>query len=286
MSALEALLAPATAFPLEHLSPSSVDGYWKCPEQWRRDKLIVEEPRPVSAEALFGSAFHRAAEHNLSQKIVSHEDMTVDVMRDVTGDSFNEVVEQEKGTREIQWHDRKPAVVQAEVITSMVGTGSLPGWHQVLAPTIQPVSVERWVKVDTPAGVPLVGRIDVETDSGKIVDLKTSKRAKTQLDLDKSTAATGYLYARRAEGDPATGFSWATAIRTVKPQQQELFTERTDSELAQFERLLRVTVEQIMHNLSVYGPTEPWPAASTLAWYCAPLQCSYWSSCCWRGGAK
>lgn len=268
-------------FPVAHLSPSSIDSFWKCPEQFRREK-IDKEARPSSAELIFGSAFHRAAETNFLQKIDSHEDIPVQEMRDLAGDSFNTVLEEEKGTREIVWHDNRPNDIQAGVVTAMVGTESLPGYHQVLAPAVQPVAVERWIRVDTPAGIPLVGRIDVETVDLNMIDLKTSKRAKTQADLDKSTQATSYMWARQQEGNPSAVFSWHTAIRTVKPQQQELMTRRSERELGQFERLVQVTVDAIVHNLEMYGAEGPWPASSPLAWWCAPTQCSFYPSCPWR----
>lgn len=276
---------PQTAplLPVAHLSPSSIDSFWKCAEQWRREK-VDRDPRPATAETIFGGAFHRAVETNMRQKIDSHEDIPVPVMRDVAGDSFNEILEAEKGEREILWRDAKPNVVQAEVITAMVGNESHLGFHQVLAPAVQPLEVERWVTVDTPVGVPLNMRLDIEDEQGRIFDVKTSKKAKTQGDLDKSTQPTAYLWGRAAEGNPARDFTVHLAIRTKTPQQMELVTYRSAEQLAQFERLLQVTVTTITHYLETYGPEGPWPAASPLAWWCAASQCSYFPTCPWRGG--
>lgn len=284
MSALEELLGPLYAnddFPVPHLSPSSIDGFWKCPEQWRREKLD-KELRPATPEQIFGSAFHRGLEHNYGQKIDSHEDLPVPEMRDLAGDSFNEIVEREKHEKGIEWRDAKPNVIQSEVIVATVGDDSTPGFHQVISPTVQPVTVERWVKVDTPIGIPLNMRIDVETDR-EIIDNKTSGKRKSQADLDTSTQAAAYLWARRAEGNPADSFKWHTAIRTKKPQQQELVTARTDFQLAQFERLMDTTARTIGHYMSEYGAEGPWPGASPLAWWCSLTQCSFFGNggCPW-----
>lgn len=271
--------------PVERLSPSSIEGFWKCPEQWRRER-VMREPSFATAEKVFGSAFHKAAEHNFRAKIDTHEDLPVQEMRDVAGDSFTSVVAETLEEQEIRWYDDKPHVIQAGVITAVVGTDRAPGYHQVLAPTIQPVAVERWTEVETPVGVPLVGKIDVETDTGQLVDLKTGKKAKVQIDLDKSIQATSYLWAREQEGQPAAGFAWHTAIRTVKPQQQELLTSRTARELRMFERLLEVTANTILDYQARYGDDGPWPGTSPLSWFCTPKQCSFWGQCEWRGGSK
>lgn len=267
-------------------SPSFIEQVYKCPEQVRRERLL-KEPSFATADKLFGTAFHRTAEFSYRQKIESHEDLPVETMREYAGESFNEVVEETKGVEEIRWYSDKPNDVQQGVITAMVGNSSLPGYHQVLAPTVQPVACERWVEIDdTPIGVPLVGKIDLEADDGRVIDLKTSKRSKTQLDLDKSIQATAYLWMRQTEEDAASGFAWHTSVRTIKPQQQELQTGRTDRELAQFERLLIVTANTVGHYMETYGADEPWPGASPMSFMCAPKQCSFWSTCIWRGGAK
>ncbi|MCR4340081.1 MAG: PD-(D/E)XK nuclease family protein [Gemmatimonadaceae bacterium] len=287
MSDLDALMvelggAPSFELPVERLSPSSIDGFWKCAEQWRREK-VEKDRRPVTVDQLFGSAFDRAASTNFRQKIESHEDISVVEMRDVAGDSFNTVVEEEKEERGIDWYETKPATLQAEVITQMVGNDSLPGFHQVLAPTIQPVTIQRWFEVPTVVGVPFVGKIDVETDRAQVRDMKTTKKAHTQADIDKNTQATGYLWAREREGDPAADFGTLIAIRTIKPQQQELVTTRTAEEIAQFDSLLLVTAQTISHFMNTYGPDGPWPGASPLGWWCSKRQCSFYGNGCpWR----
>lgn len=287
---LEDVFAPRPSslpdgFPVAHLSPSSIDSFWKCQEQWRREK-IDRSIRPTTAEQLFGSAFHRACELNFRQKIDTGEDLAAEQMRDVAGESFTEVFEEELGTNEIEWGTSKPNVVQQEVITTVVGSAGNPGYHQVLAPTVKPVAVERWVTVDTDSGVPVRMRLDVETTLGEVIDLKTTKRAKGQDEIDKSTQATSYLWGRAREGSPAEAFKLHVAIRTKQPSQQELATSRTDRQLGMFDRLVDYTVASILGNLDRYGEQGPWPAAPVLAWYCAPSQCSFWSACAWRGGGR
>lgn len=285
-SLADADAAAERPLPVERLSPSSIEGFWKCPEQWRRER-IAKEPRFSTADLIFGSAFHRAAEHNFRQKIDSHEDVPVDEMRDAAGEAFNTVRQEATDAgEEIRWYDNKPNDVQQGVVNAMVGVGSAPGYLQVLAPTVQPVAVERWVEVDTAIGVPLVAKIDVETDTLAIRDLKTGKKARTQADLDSNIQATANLWLREQEGDPASEFGWHVSIKTKTPGHQELATTRTQGELRQFEQLLVVTANQIHDYMGRYGPDAAWPGTSPMAWWCSRLQCSFWESCVWRGGSK
>lgn len=266
---------------LERLSPSSIEAFLKCPEQYRRDKWDPE-PRPAHPDLIFGAAFHRAAEANFTQKIESHQDLPVGEVRDLAGDMFTAVVDEERDQRGIDWGDIKPAKVQAGVIESMVGTGSHPGYHQTLAPQVQPLAVERWFEVPTPLGLPLVGRVDVDTTAG-LIDLKTARKAKTQLDLDKNVQATAYLWAKHQQAEEPLPFRWHTVIRTVKPQQQQLETSRAQPELDQFGRLLDVVADTMVGYAEQYGLEGPWPPTSPLAWWCSPGQCSYYGNGCpWR----
>lgn len=292
MTALDVLLGelPDDALeglPFDHLSASSIDKLWKCPEQFRRER-VLREPTATSGKMLFGSAFGKAAEHNYLAKLDSHEDLSADVMRDVAGESFNEVVEAEKGEREILWHDLAPNKVQQGVICAMVGTDSNPaGYLQVLAPLVQPVAVERTFNVVTGSGVKVTGRIDVESDRGQVIDIKTTSKAKTQTDLDKDNQATVYMWAREMEGDPATGFAWHVVKQNLtKPGLQEVVGTRSAAKIARFESFVDMTVATIRRYLEDYGEDSPWPPASPLAWWCAPTSCGWWSTCSWRGLAS
>lgn len=292
VNALEQLLGDLPAsdglagLPFDHLSASSIDKLWKCPEQFRRER-VLKEPTSTSGRMLFGSAFGKAAEHNYLAKMESREDLPVATMRDVAGDSFNAVVEEEKGKREIVWHDAAPNKVQQGVICAMVGTDSNPaGYLQVFAPTVQPVAVERTFNVVTRSGVKVTGRIDVESERGQVIDLKTTTKAKTQTDLDKDNQATTYLWAREQEGNPATEFAWHVVKQNLTtPGLQEVVGSRTPEQIRLFDSFVDMTVATIRRYMEDYGPDSPWPPAPPMAWWCSPTSCGLWSTCKWRGGA-
>jgi CRISPR/Cas system-associated exonuclease Cas4 (RecB family) len=278
-------IAPLVPPGIERLSVSSIDGFWKCAERWRREKLGRERQSTYS-DQLFGGAFHKAAEVNFRQKIESHEDLPLPFMRDIAGEAFNLKLEEELGENEIIWKD-KPNDVQQAVIKAVVGTDSFPGYQQVLAPIVQPAEVERWVEVPTRIGVPLVAKIDVETIQDVTIDLKSGKKAKTQADLDKSAQATTYLWLRRQEFKPATEFRWHTAIqyKTKPAMHQELATTRTDAQFRAFELLLQQTAQAMSFYYQQFGPDGPWPGAPEAGWWCSPGQCGFFPTCHWKGGA-
>lgn len=267
----------AGEWELDHFSPSSIDGFWKCPEQWRRERIGFDRMATTSKQ-IFGSVFHRAAEHNFAQKIDSHEDLPVEQVQERAGDAFNEVLDEEIGKREIVWGTDKPNEIQQECIRASAS------YHKNVAPPVQPIAVEHTFRVDL-LGFPFTGRIDVVTEDRRIIDLKTTGRRKVQGDLDKDTQASGYLWARREEGFAAPDFSLHVAVRNKTPTQQTLSTTRTGGQLDQFEELTRVTLATVRHYLDVYGPDGTWPGASPLGWWCSQKNCSFWQSCCWRGGA-
>lgn len=288
LAALEMRLAVdgLEGLPFSHLSASSIDKLWKCPEQFRREQ-ILKEPTSASGKMLFGSAFGKAAEHLFTAKMESHEDLLVDAVRDVTGEAFNTVLAEERGKREILWHELTPNKVQQGVICAMVGTDANPaGYLQVFAPEVQPVAVERTFNVVTSSGVKVTGRIDVESDRGRVIDIKTSSKAKTQADLDKDNQATVYMWAREMEGNPATDFAWHVVKQNLtKPGLQEVVGTRSAAKVARFESFVDMTVATIRRYLEDYGEDSPWPPAPALAWWCSPTACGLWSSCPWRGGS-
>jgi len=275
---------PALPPDIHRLSVSSMDGFWRCPERWRRQRIGGEWPA-TSGDQLFGRTVHQAVAWNYGQKIDSHADRPVNDMREYTGTAWDEVVEHERGLTEIVWGD-KPNTLQSDAIAAVVGRGEWPGYHQTLAPTVQPTAAERRVEVVLPSGIPFVAVLDVEDATGLVTDVKTGKRRRNQSDIDKSEQATAYMYVRRVEGNPAAGFRWHTAIRKRQPEHQELITERGDAAFVAFARRVDDTVALIRWLYDTRGPDGPWPGAAEGAWWCAPAQCGFWPTCSVRPGRR
>jgi hypothetical protein len=268
---------------VERLSVSAIDRFWKCPEQFRRERYD-QELAAMRASALFGRAFHRAVEVNYEAKKHTREDLDVKTMRDISGGSFTEERDKVIGKQELIW-DRKENELQQAVITSVVGNSSRPGYLQTLAPTVQPVEVERWVEVPTEYGFPVVAKLDVEEERGEVIDIKTGTKRRNQTDLDNSIQGTGYLWLRAREGNPASNFTWHLAIEKKTPEYQDMTTGRTAGQMAAFERLLETTARTMRFYWEQFGPDGPWPGASESGWWCSQKACSFWKTCPWRGGA-
>ena len=285
-TALRRDVPPLAPPGVERLSVSAIDKFWKCPEQFRRERYAGERAH-IRASSLFGRAFHSALAVNFEAKIHTLQDLPLETMRDIAGGSWTEEKEKEIGRTEIVW-DRKENDLQQGVINAIVGVGAQPGYMQVLAPTVQPVAVERWLEVPTRYGFPMVAKVDLEEVSGEIIDYKTGAKKRNQKELDGSVQATGYCWLKAEEGNPATGFRWHLAVQTKTGKQsyQELTTSRTKPQTDSFERLLETTARTMRFYWETYGPEGTWPGASEAGWWCSPTGCSFWGTCPWRGGAK
>lgn len=284
MSALEELLGALEPDGpgIPHFSPSFLESMAVCPEQVRREK-ILKEYRAATPNLVFGSTAHRALELSFAHKIDTGQPIERSLMSDVVADSFEYVKQKEIERSGIEWGTTKQDDVRAGVESALLGDG---GYMDVLEPTVSPVAVERWLKVEnTPAGVPLIGRVDVETATGSIIDIKTSGQRKTQASLDSSVQATAYLWMRGQLDEPASGFAWHVLVKNKNPTSQELFTTRDERQMRAFEDRVYMTMEFLDYLWETRGPDNPWPGASETDFRCSPTQCSFWSSCRWRGGA-
>lgn len=283
MSALDALLGdePET-LNLPHLSPSKIQKASVCWEQFRREE-ILKEYRASTPNLIFGSTAHRALELSYAAKIETGAPIERALMRAVVADSFEFVKAKEIERNGIEWGEVKPDSIRQGVESALLGEG---GYMDVLEPTVVPVSVERWLKVeDTPAGIPLLGRIDLETSTGTLVDIKTSGKRYAQSAIDANVQATAYMWMKGQLEEPASGFAFHVLVKNKAPTCQELFTTRTDRDMRSFEDRMYLMMETLTWLWDTRGPDNPWPGASETDFRCSPTQCSFWSSCRWRGGA-
>lgn len=131
----------------------------------------------------------------------------------------------------------------------------------------------------------MTGRIDVEDDRGRVIDVKTTGRSKTQTELDKDTQAWSYLFAREREGNPASSFDWHVVTRNkTKPGLNiSLTRDGSTAKPDLFEGFVSMTVTTILRYLEDFGLDGPWPPAPPLSFLCSPRGCSFWGKGCpWR----
>lgn len=286
--------SPGVSFPVDHLSATSLAMFQRCPEQFRRRYIRGEKERPGAALVL-GSAFHFAQERNFSQKITSHEDLSVPEVLEAYHAGFDAAIEKNGGVNEIAWDEReKPDTLRAK------GKIVTESYREQVAPSLQPLEVEERFSIEL-EGVPvrIVGAIDFyghriqglndpdPSDEGshellygeKVIDYKTSGKKVSSLKPEWLLQARDYQFVKKAPVE------YHVAVKTKEPQiitpqtEQALRIEVSDSALDTTALLLRRISETIAAYNATFGPDQYWPGAITHPWACG--YCGYRPSCRW-----
>lgn len=253
----------------EHWSPSSLDMLFTCPESFRR-RYIEGDKIPPGIAMIRGTAVHGAANVNFSQKIETHEDLSVSDIKDAAAAGFEAELaggylltsdEEGQGAKNVLGAAKDQAVMMAEC-------------HAVQqAPQYQPAMVEQGFNIALPGDRDLLGYIDMADVDGVVVDLKTASKKKSQADADNSLQLTAYAAGYRAlTGEPPSDLRLETIIQTKKACVRDVVsTDRTD---ADFEALAeRINAAEQLLQAGVFLPA---PVGS---WKCSPRWCGYFSTC-------
>ncbi len=259
-----------TSLPVDHLSVSSVNLFLRCPEKWRRRYIDQEYEGPVSSNMILGSAVGAAEGHADQQVIDDGYRPSVDQVVDLFADEF----EDRTGREEIDWGERKPGEVKD------TGVGAVKAYEKDIAPTFEPVSVERRFTLQL-EGVEwgFIGYFDVEDADGRVRDRKVRGRKLASAEADTDIQPTGFLLARRAEGNRASGFVFDTMVKTKTPYAEPVPTDRTDAQLDAFTHRLYGIAAEIHWRLE----NDVWAGAAPGAWWCSNSMCGYWDRCQFGG---
>ena len=262
---------PPTSLPVEKLSVSSLNLLARCPERWHR-RYILREYEPPNGKMLLGSSVGAAEGQHYSQVIDTGEGFTLEQVQDEFSAEWDDRI----GREDVDWGDDKPGDLKDS------GVAALDAYHTQVAPLIIPVSVEREFNLTWP-GVDwgLTGFLDLEEQDGTVADLKVRGKKLMRADADTDLQASSYLYARRAEGNPAPRFDFHTMVRTKRPYAEVVTTERTDRQLDAFADRVFLAASEIHWRAS----NDAWSGAAPGAWWCSDKFCGYWASCPF-GGAR
>jgi hypothetical protein len=253
-----------------HLSPSQLDMFFRCGEQYRR-RYMEKEIIPPGIAVIQGTGFHGGAKANGEQKIFSHEDLPASDIKEAAAAAFE--------TRlaggymlDPDEESRGAAVVIGEAKDSTVAMADFYAKHQ--APEYQPVLVEKKVRIELPlAARDLVGIIDLADDQRRVVDLKTSRRRKNQNDADTSLQLTTYAAAYKAEtGEDPAEVRLDTVVQQAKGHARDLqVSTRGPQDFAALANRINAVTQAI--EAGIFPPTDPGN------WACSERFCGYWKSC-------
>jgi hypothetical protein len=253
-----------------HISPSQIDMYLRCGEQWRR-RYLCGEVIPPGIALIKGSAVHKAAEVNFEQKIASRTDLPLTQLCEAAAEHVDATIRKDGLflTPEEETIGAQKVIGQIKD-SAVTMTGA---FVRGIAPRIQPAMVEKFITIPIPnCSHDLLGRLDIATEGDEVVDLKTSSRKKTQEDIDRSDQLTFYDAAFEYEtGRPCKGLSLEVVIETKIPTTQTLRSTRGPKDRG-------ILVAKINTILAGVKAGVFLPAASG-AWCCSPRFCGYWHTC-------
>lgn len=253
-----------------HISPSAVDMYLRCGEQYRR-RYMLGERLPPGVALIKGSAVHRAAEINYRQKITTHADLSVRDMQEAAAEHVQATVKSDGLMLAPDEATRGASRIEGEIIDRAVALTT--EFADRVAPTVMPILVEQFVTVELPNHTHnLVGRLDVADVADKIRDLKTSGRRKTQDEIDRSDQLTFYGIAfERLTGREPAGVVLDVLLDQKRTDVQRLESARTTKDKQVF--LNRLNAVLVGVNRGNFPPAAPG------SWTCSPRFCGYWWTC-------
>lgn len=220
-------------------SASSLATFLRCGKQWEYAYVYVIKS-PPNLRMMLGIAAHEAVEVNYRQKLVTRLDMPADEVADAFSDAFERMATDvdERGETETKGEAKDSGVKLVET------------YQEVVAPTIQPLYVEQEVQF-TIDDVPYTGNIDLVDETGRVRDLKTTKR-RPSARTDYALAMTGYAVGyRQMTGHIETGITLDYMVRTQKPYYYPAATEGPVSAdgIATFAAVLRGVSESVQHGI-------------------------------------
>jgi RecB family exonuclease len=254
----------------KYLSPSQINTYLRCPEQYRR-RYIKNEIIPPAIALLKGTSVHKASEKNFKQKIASRVDLPKQDIIDISVTTFEDTMKNEGLFLNKEEEDRGKAVVVGEAKDSVVVFSSL--YSAQVAPRYQPKEVEKDQLIElADAPFNLKGRVDLIDENEKIIDLKTGTKTRSQDDVDRDTQLTFYSMTYRAiHGCDPTGLVIEQVIDKKVPENKTFTTTRN---MKDYEALInRINVVSLGIKKGVFPP------ATDGAWWCSPLRCGFWFTC-------
>lgn len=244
---------------IEHLSPSSISMYLRCPRQYHY-RYVLGEKRPPDGGLVAGIAFHNAAERALVAKrdddCVQTSEEVAETARDEAEAGLDEAVLEEGQTR--------GAIKDKAARLSA-------GWAKDLLPEQRPVLVEEsWeTMIDD---VKVVGRMDMVDEDGVVKDWKTSSKAPPNAHTLASNPQTG-LYSL-ASGSESVTYAYIVDNKTgVKCKEVEVPQDLTARSVTLASELVVDVAAAIRSGVFPRNQT---------GWWCSARWCGYYSQCVGR----
>jgi hypothetical protein len=245
-----------------HLSPSQLDMMSRCGEAYRR-RYIEGERIPPGIAMLSGTGVHAGAEVNFRQKIDTRVDLPADDIVDAAVDGFDKGI---AGGYEVGPEDESPDAARDQV----ADLARL--YADEIAPEYQPRFVEQSVRIELPGSHDMLGILDMADDAGRVVDLKTTGKSKSQAEADASPQLTFYAAAHKVlTGELASEVRLEVLVKSKTPKRVLLASTRGPADFAALANRINVASSAIA--AGVFLPADP------NSWMCSPKWCGFHATC-------
>jgi hypothetical protein len=271
--------------PVRQLSVSSLQRFWRCPEDWYRHYVLGHREPATGAMAL-GSAVGQAIAHHFSARLAGeaidktqaresfHHAFDLAAIQAVFGGDDDAA----RRTTALDLRERGEQVLATYLSSELVSDLERE----------QVVAIEPRHELAFPgAQWSFVTYLDLVTAAGTIVDVKVKAKHLGEGEARRDAQARAYVLARRldeggrAGGPPPQRFAFHSLRHGARPEAIEVpgggFLPG-DRELDAFQRRLIVTARQI----ALCARTGDWGYASPMGWWCSE-RCAHWNDC--PGGA-
>lgn len=252
-----------------HLSPTQLNMYWRCGQQYYH-RYILGERRPPGIALVVGRSVHESVEADMLSKLQDGELLETEEITDRVRDAITGYLQGELILSDLE-REEGEARTKATAVDLTVALSLLH--HTDLAPTIEPDQVERGVRLvlkGHPFDIEM--RLDLRDTGGHIRDTKTAARKWPQARVDTDTGLTMYHWASKTIGPPHSDDVFLDCLtKTKTPKAVTLETTRDDEDHTV--ALRRAVNMWEAREKGIFVPCTP------DAWVCSPKFCGYFESC-------
>lgn len=259
------------------LSASSIATYMRCPEQFRREKVLGQK-RPSNGSGLIGTGAHGAIEAALRLRIEHEKDASPEQIADTFDVVFDSAVFRADQREGVNWGnaEKKPLDLNR---ARRIGRDAVASYAASDAyRLLEPQRLEHVFAFTIPGvPVPFCGLIDVLTRQGAPIDLKFGDRCLSV--MDPGWRVQAQVYGMAARQSPAFhSISWAGKVQSPA-EAPGLRMEWDARQTILAARQLRFVVGAILRDARELGPEGPWLGNTTHTWACGA--CAFREECAW-----
>lgn len=259
------LTASGYQLPKGYLSPSAINTYLRCPQQFKR-RYVDGVVTPPGVAMVEGTCHHDTIEANSRQKMKGRRDWSAKQMFERFADTFT------VKKKEIEdWEDETPDTILRR------GEGLTREFAQSFAPRLQPEEVETDVEFYV-GPVKIYGRLDFEGScdvegaiTPVLADFKTVKKRMSDSDLLSSLQLTAYSMWKQQTDTRKFKTGFVSLVKTQKPQ---VVDQWTDVDFGRI-RWFRHIVLSVANAISLGS----FPLVDPTSWACSPRFCGYFRDC-------